>query len=305
MAAYLKKLNALAEDGNVVAAQQVFDHIHCRVPQRSLTMLWNTLLKAHANAGDYNGAGGTFAEMVQNSVRPNSKTFGKLMEAAGKGGNIAMAEKWFNASGTLSGGDEVQCNILIDACSKGGDPSRAVAWYKRMEWAGVSPTVQAFGALIDSFGKQGSWTEALSCFQRMREAGFSPDGKAYNMIADSFARQGDVSGILHFFSQVDVGFRDAIFFSSVVRAFGKVGDSVSADSWFNKMREASITPDAVSYSILIDTFAKCGDAARAAQTFQKMMDAGLTPGVICFSTVINAFSKLGTLVVLYSGSMIL
>ena len=50
------------------------------------TMLWNTVLKAYANAGDTVGADRWFAEMIEARVRPNGKTMGKLIEAAAKAG---------------------------------------------------------------------------------------------------------------------------------------------------------------------------------------------------------------------------
>ena len=41
-------------------------------------MVWNTMLKAHANAGDVPGARALFEAMKTHSVTPNRQTFGKL-----------------------------------------------------------------------------------------------------------------------------------------------------------------------------------------------------------------------------------
>ncbi|CAE8632498.1 unnamed protein product, partial [Polarella glacialis] len=83
------ELDQKAEAGEVNSARKAFDGLFARagLAGRGLhRVVWNTLIKAHANAGDAAGARAVFEEMSMLAVQPNRQTFGKLMESCAKAG---------------------------------------------------------------------------------------------------------------------------------------------------------------------------------------------------------------------------
>merc|ERR1740130_83568 len=88
--------------------------------------VFNTAIKACANSGDYAQAEAYFEELISRGIQPNSKGMGKMMEAAGKAGQLDEAERWFNRKketfGYVSDEDSVvSINQMIDAAAKVGN----------------------------------------------------------------------------------------------------------------------------------------------------------------------------------------
>ncbi|CAE7553738.1 unnamed protein product [Symbiodinium natans] len=115
--ALLTALNQAAEAGNVQSARDIFERLQDKSKRRDgrlHRMVWNTLLKAFANAGDAHGAKFIFRDMERHLVAPNMQTYGKLMEAAAKSADAAPLSRRF--VGTRSAEDDIQ--TLLDECDR-------------------------------------------------------------------------------------------------------------------------------------------------------------------------------------------
>eukprot|EP00913_Durusdinium_trenchii_P013767 g12927.t1 len=93
------QLNELAAKGHVSSAREIFEQLMAyaeqdeegrkrRGPTKEVptTMVYNTMLKASANAGDVEGANEMAALMRAEGLFMNEKFYGKMMEAAAKAG---------------------------------------------------------------------------------------------------------------------------------------------------------------------------------------------------------------------------
>ena len=79
--------------GEVRLCQDLFQVMRPNIDQRRVTMLYNTVLKAFSNAGDDAGAESWYASMVEQCIRTNAKTFGKLANSAARRGKDIVAER--------------------------------------------------------------------------------------------------------------------------------------------------------------------------------------------------------------------
>ncbi|CAE8599918.1 unnamed protein product, partial [Polarella glacialis] len=159
--------------------------------------LWNTMLKALANAGDYEGALAHTARMRQAALEPSCRTFGKLMEAAAKDGRLQEAEQvWqlFNSGASPSssssrsrnsaGADNseedfvVKVNTLVDACAKVGNIQRAEYWFDQL---GDKADKRTFASLISAYAKWGQVDHATRCLETMHERRVEPDSVCYTL----------------------------------------------------------------------------------------------------------------------------
>ncbi|CAJ1394235.1 unnamed protein product [Effrenium voratum] len=234
--ALLKNLDLHAEAGNIELAHKAFQKLLGNASARGglHRMVWNTLLKAHANAGDPSGAANVYEEMGRNHVHPNRQTFGKLMESAAKSGNVLQAEAWFSELvNALYVGPRVvtQYAILLDACAKVGDIQRGELWLQKMCSAHHSPGVSCYTALINCCAVAGSPLQAEHWFDRMVAAGVSPN---------------------------------VISFNTVMDAFSKAGDTESAERWQTRMRRQGLQPTELTYSTLISSAARNSNKGEAA-----------------------------------------
>jgi len=85
----LSTLNAFAETGSVDEAREVFLQLEATVPPKKFRMLFNTMIKACAKAGNPAEAMHYHGLMLAAGVSPNLETFGKLIEAAAKADGAA------------------------------------------------------------------------------------------------------------------------------------------------------------------------------------------------------------------------
>lgn len=107
-------LNKLASEGKVYEAEEVFHNLEGTTGPDKKRMLINTVIKACAKAGDYQRAEKWFHYMLEMRIKPNRKTFGKLMDAAMKGGNPGVTKRWFEAMEDFGfAADAVNFNMLL------------------------------------------------------------------------------------------------------------------------------------------------------------------------------------------------
>ncbi|KAJ5678277.1 uncharacterized protein N7477_003910 [Penicillium maclennaniae] len=81
-------LDVHAQIGNVQETHHQFQKIAEDFQLTPNTVCWNILLKAHAKAVDLSGAFSVFSEMLKDGVRPDSHTFGTLMDICASRGDI-------------------------------------------------------------------------------------------------------------------------------------------------------------------------------------------------------------------------
>ncbi|CAL1173003.1 unnamed protein product [Cladocopium goreaui] len=227
-------------------------------------MVWNTMLKAHANAGDMTGARHLFLSMERHTVKPNRQTYGKLMEAAAKGGDVHQAESWFSemVNELYVGPQRIATHyaILLDACAKVGDIQRGEHWLEKMRSMEVMPSVLCYTSLVNSCAVAGNPSRAEYWFGQMTGASVSPNVITYNAVLDSFAKVGDVEGAVR---------------------------------WQKLIQDANLQPTELTYASLISSAARNRDRAGAVAHLEEMLASGQQPSLVCFNTVIHACSRHG------------
>mmetsp|Transcript_15258 Transcript_15258/g.48864 ORF Transcript_15258/g.48864 Transcript_15258/m.48864 type:complete len:214 (+) Transcript_15258:61-702(+) len=154
--ATLDKLNYLAETGDVKGSLGIFRSLQAKSPEKVTRMIWNTMLKACANAGDLTCATSIFNEMSKTDVKASMSTYGKMIETAAKGGKEAEARHWLQllkSSGYAP--DIVIYSSLIDAAAKHGNVKAAEAWLSEMRAACSMPNEVTYSSLINAAEKKG------------------------------------------------------------------------------------------------------------------------------------------------------
>ncbi|CAJ1366436.1 unnamed protein product, partial [Effrenium voratum] len=136
-AAQFAELNKWAAVGDVRAARTAFDELRPCVPPKRQTFLWNTMLKAHAIAGDINGASAHFSAMRSQRVAVTSRTLGKLIRCAAEARRPEQAVQ-FLEQGSGQGVCEslIAYTSVVDAFAKAGQPVEAEAWLRQMKSKG-------------------------------------------------------------------------------------------------------------------------------------------------------------------------
>ncbi|CAE7358136.1 unnamed protein product [Symbiodinium sp. CCMP2456] len=328
-AAQLAALNAAATAGDVAAARRCFDSLQPR--DRARTVAWNTMLKAHAVAGDLNGATEHFREMLGQRVCINGRTFGKLIRAAAEAAEPEQGA-WFLQQQCASGleVDMVTYTTIADAFSKAGRPDEAEAFLLRANARGLALDSVAMGALSAGFAKLGQAEKAQHWLEEMVRQGLEPSPESIGAVAAAWAQRGKplqaemwlremrerqlepspsmITSLVHGCSKSGQPKAGAAFveqlqkegttptvevYNAMLSGCARLGKTTQAEAKFREMLDASLQPDVITFNSMIDAYAKHGDLAAAERLLQQMNAAGISPDTITFTSLIKCCAKLG------------
>eukprot|EP00439_Symbiodinium_sp_Y106_P077957 s1258_g16.t2 len=288
-AAQLAALNAAASAGDVAAARRCFEALQPR--DRARTVAWNTMLKAHAIAGDLNGATEHFREML--GLRINCRTFGKLIRAAAEAAEPEQGA-WFLEQQYASGleVDVVAYTTVADAFSKAGRPDEAEAFLLRANaQQGLALDSVAMGALSAGFAKLGQAEKAQHWLEEMIRQGLEPSPESVGAVAAAWAQRGKP---LH----AEMCLREMSgrhlepspsMVTSLVHGCSKAGQTKAGAAFVEQLQKEGTTPTVEVYNAMLSGCARLGKTREAEAKFREMLDASLQPDVITFNSMKLAF----------------
>ena len=158
LAKSLDQLTKLSQQGKSAKAADLFMQIFPQLPKdrKKKPMLWNLVLAAFANSGDYEGAVGWFNKTLEAGVPANKKAFGKVMEAAAKAKKPDLAKAWMEKL-TQELNVEVDpevISILIHAYAKDGKVSAANELLEKKISSGDANLID-YNTVADAYAKRG------------------------------------------------------------------------------------------------------------------------------------------------------
>ncbi|CAE7673755.1 Pentatricopeptide repeat-containing protein [Symbiodinium microadriaticum] len=261
----LAKLNELATQGEVTEAEAVFrqlEHVSYSWKPSSRRVLWNTMLKACANAGDSQAAEQLYQSMLSIRVEPNHKTFGKLIEAAAKSAQPQQAAIWLKEMLHCSFEPRLlNYNELISAAANGHDLDSAKSWLWHMGERRLQPNLVSYNSVLSAAAKKGDLHTCTAIYNTMQRSGVRPDAITFNTIISATARA--ESGI------------------------------TAAGEWLGIMKSATVAPGAETYNALLDVAAKHQDVQAAERFFRELVAEGWQPSVVSWRTLIAASTGSG------------
>ncbi|CAE8611689.1 unnamed protein product [Polarella glacialis] len=233
--------------------------------------------------------------MCQEGITPNEKTFGKLMEAAAKVGEVTVAEGWLRMH--VEAGfqlDMMDLNTMAASFAKLGDLKGAERWlFDEAGKLGLSPTTTSFNILMDLARDT---REAESWLERMESSHLLPDLLTYNTLMAVAARGGGAEAV----SQAAGWFEkaqqagcdpDLRSFNSILNACASCGDAEQAKVWLSRMQRAGFRADTLSYGSLISSLARQSEVQEAERYLQISLEMRAEPDIISYTEVINAMAS--------------
>eukprot|EP00439_Symbiodinium_sp_Y106_P078062 s1258_g16.t3 len=291
-AAQLAALNAAASAGDVAAARRCFEALQPR--DRARTVAWNTMLKAHAIAGDLNGA-------TEHFRAGSGKCWGCVFATDSQ--KASTAELLESSSGQLqrqrsrSRGhglevDVVAYTTVADAFSKAGRPDEAEAFLLRANaQQGLALDSVAMGALSAGFAKLGQAEKAQHWLEEMIRQGLEPSPESVGAVAAAWAQRGKP---LH----AEMCLREMSgrhlepspsMVTSLVHGCSKAGQTKAGAAFVEQLQKEGTTPTVEVYNAMLSGCARLGKTREAEAKFREMLDASLQPDVITFNSMKLAF----------------
>eukprot|EP00971_Amphidinium_carterae_P272700 5412157-Amphidinium_carterae.1 len=189
----LNELNNAAEIGNWKDAQSIYAGLKAKdelpTDMQIRRVYFNTVLKAFAKVGNFEGASTWFARGSEDGISANSKGLGKLIDAAAKASCVEEIHNLREQGPSQS--LEVQ-SMLMAAYAKLGRAEDAAKTLTMMQTQSLHPDVTAYNTLINAHSKAKQPRAALDVLRSMPHAAVTPDAVTYRTVLDTLAKAGRV-----------------------------------------------------------------------------------------------------------------
>lgn len=289
--AHTRKLNDLAARGDVQAALEELRKLLPRASSTLKRLLYNTGIKACANAGDLEKAELVFSEMLEQGIEPNRKGFGKMIEAAASAGNLSAAEDWFRRSAGLCGAEAVHFNLLIGAAAKARNVEAAGTWFQELLRNGVQPDKFTLWSLLEACSSTGDVAKATSFVAKWRSLGLQVTDEHRAALRKVYVKNNDLEAVEEQIRKLEKpGLKD---YGMVVDAAARCGNLTAAEFWFQEAEAAGIQPRN-AYAILVTLMfaaARAADVARCEHWFQAATEARLQPSGAMYTALVTSAAE--------------
>ncbi|KAF6255773.1 TPR-like protein [Scenedesmus sp. NREL 46B-D3] len=150
----------------------------------------SALMMAYERGGKWREAVGVLARASLLGVAPGPSMFGAAISAAGRAGQLALADALFVQARGAGAADASTYESMIGVLGMAGDPPRTELVFRAMQAAGHAPGEYAYCGLIAAHSLAGDAVSAMRVRQRLAAAGCSAGVHVYNALIAAADRAG-------------------------------------------------------------------------------------------------------------------
>lgn len=164
-----------------------------------------TSVQACANSGSHTKAQEFYVEMRREGLSPNTRTFGKLMEAAAKAASLKDAERWFSELKSKFPEEigQIQYIMLIDAAAREGDLITAEKWFQHLNDSGNILDRRAYHGVMSAAAKAGDMKTSKVWLQKMSSNNLTPNEMTFIAVAEACVEEGNLDAAMTWLGQGD------------------------------------------------------------------------------------------------------
>ncbi|CAE7890796.1 unnamed protein product [Symbiodinium microadriaticum] len=185
--------------------------------------------------------------------------------------------------------------IAISTCTKAAHWQMALALFRGMPKASITPKVVSYNATISSCEKGSQWQVALQLFEEIPQVKLVPDVISYNATISSCQKDGQWLPALHLFKSMAevVVIPDAITYNATISSCGKSGQWQLALHLLDNMPKAKIAADIIGYTAAINTCEKGKQWQWSLRLSTAIREAKLPADVMSSNATISSVGKAG------------
>ncbi|KAM5571954.1 putative pentatricopeptide repeat-containing protein [Rosa sericea] len=271
-----------AVNGDLHSARKVFDES----PSRSV-YLWNSIIRAHAQAHKFDHSFSLFNRMVRSETKPDNFTYACLIRACSDNFDLEGL-RLMQCGVTVSGLglDSICSSALVTAYSKLGLVDEA----SRVFHGTPQPDLVMWNSMIWGYGNFGFWDKGLELFSMMRYMKVVPDGYTFVGLLLGLKDSSLISvgqGIHGLCLKSNLDSNDHVC-SVLVSMYSRCRCMDSAHKVFSGLFE----PDLVTWSSLITGYSQSGDYEKALFFFKCLNMEGKKADPILIASVLAAASQI-------------
>ncbi|XP_058087254.1 pentatricopeptide repeat-containing protein At5g04780, mitochondrial-like [Magnolia sinica] len=312
-------INMYSKCGLIDSARQVFD----RMLQRSI-ISWNTMIGAHTQNGDVQGALTLFKQM-QNEGTPSSEfTLSSILCACAAKLAIGESKQLHAFALKTAFGSNVfvgtavldvyaKCNLIKDACKvfDGMQEKTAVTWssmvagfvqndlyeealalFHHAQKMGLEQTQFTLSAALSACANLAAQIEGTQVHAVLVRKGFGSNLFVATSLVDMYAKCGSIKEAYFVFSGAEE--KNVVLWNAMVAGFSKHACSTEAMILFEKMQQAGMCPNEVTYISLLSACSHVGLVKDGRHYFDQMIrDNNIEPNVHHYSCMVDLLGRSG------------
>eukprot|EP00930_Biecheleria_cincta_P014253 TRINITY_DN1234_c0_g1_i1.p1 TRINITY_DN1234_c0_g1~~TRINITY_DN1234_c0_g1_i1.p1 ORF type:complete len:940 (-),score=174.86 TRINITY_DN1234_c0_g1_i1:63-2834(-) len=263
-------------------------------------IVFNSLLNVLGGVlGDMPKLQSTLDKMTEYGVSPSAVTFGTVVKAYGRAGDIdAVLRVWQQMRSRCLGVNPVTCGCVLDACVKCGSLDKALAIFQEMRSQGMHKNTVLYATLIKGLAKVRDLQSALNFYQDMRMEGVPCNLVTFNSLMDVCVRCSDLQAAAYFLQDMmAMGIQpDLITFSTLIKGYSQIGEVHKALALSKELKSRGLKCDEIMYNSLIDGCAKAHKLHEGLVVFSEMLQSRVQPSNITFSILVKLHFQAGQMV---------
>lgn len=262
---------------------------------------FNILIHGHTVSGDIEHAFQVRNEMCDAGIQPNDVTRNILIDACAKAGDYTRAWE-LTSEHTSSQSTDALCvavtSVLVSH-AEAGRIAEARALLASMETQHVAPNAVTYAALIRACLRNDAVDAAESIFSSAPDP-VRADILVSNALVGGLCRT-DKRDLVKRANQLVLGMLrggtapNEETFNELIDAYMRAANFVCAEKIVDLMRRSGVQPTVVSYSMLIRGYGAKGRGVQSRKAFARMLDDGIRPDSVALNTLIAASCRCGEL----------
>ncbi|BFG21298.1 hypothetical protein CerSpe_075720 [Prunus speciosa] len=313
-------IDMYAKCGNLLASQEVFDHMECRD-----SVSWNSLINGYF-LNDCCDEGLNLFKVMKSNMIPDSVSYVMILSIStqladvekGKMIHCDMVKLGFNSDVIVNNAladmyakcgkiqdslivfeimkvrDVVTWNTIISACIHYDDRILGLRMILRMRNEGVMPdaaTMLGILPLCSLLAAKQQGKEIHGCIFRL---GFHSDVPVGNALIEMYSSCGSLENSVLVFEHMKK--KDVVTYTSMISAYGTYGEGVRALRTFAEMEATSVLPDHLAFLAVIFACSHSGLVEEGLAYFNRMKnDYKIEPRIEHYACVVDLLSRCGLL----------
>ncbi|KAJ4953226.1 hypothetical protein NE237_030058 [Protea cynaroides] len=251
---------------------------------------WNAMISGFISNGLHAEAFGQFLSMKSKGIEPNINTFGSVLKAVAKLGDVNKGRELHDHLTELG----IESNVLvgtalIDMYSNCGClPDARNVFNKNFTGCQVNTP---WNAMVSGYSQCGCGQEALELFIRMCLNDVESDPFTYGSVFKAigavkdlqFGRQVHGKVLKLEYDSIALNVKNAI-----ADAYSKCGSLEDARKVFKSME----TKDLVSWTTMLTAYVQCSKGEKAINIFSQMRNEGFAPNEFSFASILVGCASL-------------
>ncbi|EXB65067.1 hypothetical protein L484_004243 [Morus notabilis] len=280
-----KLIESYAQMGSLQSSTRVFESF----PNPD-SFMWGVLIKSHVWNHFFEEAIRLYHKMVYHGIHINGFIFPSVLRAFSHFGDVGCGGKLHGRIVKCGfGGDDIVQTSLLFMYGELGCLDNALKVFDEMP---VKDAV-VWSSLIGCCVQNGETTEGLKMFRRMVSEGVEPDSVTMLSVVDAC---GDlvcwrVAKSVHGYVVGRSIGTDGFLGSSLITMYGKCGDTLGAETVFQRVAN----PSTASWTAMISCYNRTGCFREALDIFVAMQDLKVEPNSVTLMSILRSCASLGLL----------